>query len=262
MCELGRIDILHEVSILSQYLPQPCTGHLQQVINIFHYATKKYNRSWIVLDPTRLDIYWIPTKPGEVHPEIRAKAMKDIYTDAQESLPHNMPEPRGKEVDTMVFVDADHAGNRVTLQSHTGVIIFVSMAAVIWYSKKQNTVETLTFGSEFIALRIAVELTETLRYKLRMFGVPISGPARILCDYKSVVDSSLYPESRLKKKHCSIAYHRIREAGVAAGTILIYFGRSATNLADLLLTKPLVVAKREPLVQAIMSLLMQCDYTY
>ena len=86
MCELGRIDILHEVSILSQYLPQPCTGHLQQVINIFHYATKKYNRSWIVLDPTRLDIYWIPTKPGEVHPEIRAKAMKDIYTDAQ--APH------------------------------------------------------------------------------------------------------------------------------------------------------------------------------
>ena len=97
-------------------------------------------------------------------------------------LTHNMPEPRGKEVDTMVFVDADHAGNRVTLRSHTGVIIFVSMAAVIWYSKKQNTVETLTFGSEFIALRIAVELTETLRYKLRMFGVPISGPAQILLE--------------------------------------------------------------------------------
>ena len=90
MCELGRIDILHEVSKLSQYLAQPRIGHLQQVINIFHYV-KKYNRLWIVLDPTRFDIDWTPMKPGEVHPEIRAKAMKDIYTDAQESIPHNMP---------------------------------------------------------------------------------------------------------------------------------------------------------------------------
>ena len=162
-----------------------------------------------------------------------------------------MPEPRGKEVDVSVFVDADHAGNRVTRRSHTGIIIFLNMAPVLWYSKRQNTVETSTFGSEFIALRVAVELTESIRYKLRMFGVPVPESARILCDNKSVVDSSMYPESRLKKKHCSIAYHRIREA-VAAGTILIYFERSESNLADLL-TKPLTARKRLPLVQALLS---------
>ena len=43
-CELGRIDILHEVSLLSQYLVQPRIGHLQQVINIFHYL-KYHDRS-------------------------------------------------------------------------------------------------------------------------------------------------------------------------------------------------------------------------
>lgn len=36
-CELGRLDILHEVSILSQYLAQPRIGHLQQAFNIFYY---------------------------------------------------------------------------------------------------------------------------------------------------------------------------------------------------------------------------------
>lgn len=127
----------------------------------------------------------------------------------------------------------------------------INMAPVLWYSRRQNTVETSTFGSEFVALRIATELIESLRYKLLMFGVPIEGSANVFCDNESVVKSSGVPESRLKKKHCSIAYHRVREA-IAAGTLLVYYERSESNLADLL-TKILTANKREPLVQALLS---------
>ena len=84
-----------------------------------------------------------------------------------------------------------------------------------------------------------------------MFGVPLSGPARVLCDNESVVKSSMYVESTLKKKHCSIAYHRVREA-VAAGKILIYYESTSSNLADLL-TKPLPHHKRRDLIQAILT---------
>ncbi len=90
----------------------------------------------------------------------------------------------------------------------------------MWYSKRQNTVETSTFGSEYIATRIAVELIEGLRYKLRMLGIPIEGPANVYCDNNSVVINSSKPESVLKKKHNSIAYHCVQEA-VAANTIRI-----------------------------------------
>merc|ERR1712127_794245 len=100
------------------------------------------------------------------------------------------------------------------------------------------------------ALRIATELIESLLYKLRMFGVPISGPAGVNCDNESVVKSTSIPESRLKKKYNSIAYHRIREA-VAAGTILIYYEASESNLADLL-TKVLLANKQEPLIQGLL----------
>jgi hypothetical protein len=31
-------------------------------------------------------------------------------------------------------------------------------------------------------MKNAVELSEALRYKLRMFGVPIKGPTNIFCD--------------------------------------------------------------------------------
>ena len=177
--------------------------------------------------------------------------MRDLYPDAVETLPRDMPEPLGKEVDINVFVDADHSGNRITRRSHTGIIIMVNMAPVVWYSKRQNTVETSTFGSEIVALRIAIELIDSLRYKLRMFGVPISGPARVFCDNESVVKTTTIPESRIKKKHSSIAYHRIRES-VAAGAVLIYYESSETNLADLL-TKPLSANKREPLVQGLFT---------
>ena len=248
-CELGRIDILHETSILSQYLAAPRIGHLTQTLNIFYYL-KHHDRSWMVLDPTRFEVDWSP-RNGEESPQVRAKAMKDIYPDACDELPHNMPVPRGNPVDINVFVDADHAGNRVTRRSHTGIIIYCNLAPILWYSKKQNTIETSTFGSEYIALRIATELVDGLRYKLRMFGIPLEGPARVFCDNEGVVKSSSFPESALKKKHCSIAYNKVRES-VAAGKLLMFYESTNSNLADLL-TKVLSHTKRQGLVQAILS---------
>jgi hypothetical protein len=86
-------------------------------------------------------------------------------------------------------------------------------------------------------MRIVVELVESLRYKLRMFGMPIEGPTNVFCDNEAVTKNSIFPESTLKKKHNSIAYHRTREA-VAAGTIRVTKEDGKTNLADVL-TKPL-----------------------
>ncbi len=131
------------------------------------------------------------------------------------------------------FVDADHAGDRVTRRLQTGILIFCNGAPITWYSKKQNTVETSTFGSEFVAMKRAVELIEALWYKLRMFGIPIAGPANVYCDNDSVVNNTRRPESTLKKKHNAIAYHRVREA-VATGAIWIAWEDGKTNLADIL----------------------------
>ena len=73
-------------------------------------------------------------------------------------------------------------------------------------------VETSTFGSEFVAMHITVELIESLQYKLRMFGKPIDRPTNVYCDNEVVIKNAIYPESTLKKKHNSIAYHQVREA--------------------------------------------------
>jgi hypothetical protein len=114
----------------------------------------------------------------------------------------------------------------------------LNRAPIIWYSKRQNTVETLTFGSEFIALKTAVEVIEGLRYRVRMMGIELDGATNVFCDNSSIVTNSTKPESTLvKRKHTSIAYHRVRE-GQAAGVIRIAFEDGKANLADIL-TKPL-----------------------
>ena len=124
------------------------------------------------------------------------------------------------------------------------------MAPISWHSKRQNTIESSTFGSEFVALRIATELIISLRYKLRMFGIPIDGHSNVFCDNEAVYKNVSHSDSLLKKKHNSICYHKVREA-VAAGILLVYKENSETNLADIL-TKALNAIKRKFLRSKIM----------
>ena len=130
-------------------------------------------------------------------------------------------------------MDADHAGNKVTRRSRTGVLIFLMSAPIIWYTKAQNGIETASFGSEFNALKTGVELIKGLRYKLRMMGIPINGPTHVRVDNMSVVNNTTLPESQLKKKSNSICYHFVRES-VAAKVIRIAYEGSKSNLADCL----------------------------
>ena len=111
-----------------------------------------------------------------------------------------------------LFCDAAHATCLITRRSTTGIIIFLSGMPILWYSKRQNTLESSTFGSKFVALRIAVEMNDALRIKLRMLGIPLEGPTNGFCDSESVVKNATIPKSRLSKKHNAIAYHKVRES--------------------------------------------------
>ena len=161
-----------------------------------------------------------------------------------------MPEPLGHPVHIYVFVDANHAGNLVTRRSHTGVLLYVQISPIVWLSQRQITVETSTFGSEFVALRIARDLTISMRYKLRMFGIPLEGPAQVFCDNQGVVKNTSIPESVLSKKHNAINYHAVREAA-AAGVLQVIKEDTLTNLADLF-TKVLPAEGRKEFIGSIL----------
>lgn len=240
ICELGRIDILIDVAMLSRFLAAPREGHLEQVFHIFAYL-KKHGRSAIVFDDTLPEID---------ENRFQKCDWEEFYPGAREVTPPNAPELRGNTMKMSCFVDADHAGCRVTRRSHTGILLFLNRAPIMWYSKRQNTVETSTFGSEFIALKTAIEMIEGLRYKLRMMGIEVDGSTDVFCDNESVVKNSTRPESALKKKHNAISYHRVREAQ-AAGIVRIAHEDGDTNLADLL-TKCLAAPRLKELISHVL----------
>jgi hypothetical protein len=220
--ELGRLDIAVPVTMLSCYLMSSRKGHLQQTFRIFAYL-KQFNRPMLIFDDSE------PHFPSS---DFYTCDWGTHYPEASEILPPDAPEPLGRSV-TTCYVDADHAGCQATRRSHTGVLIYVNCASITWYSKHQNTVEASAFSSEYIALKRAIELIEGIRYKLRMFGIPLDDLTLVFCDNQAVVLNSTQTETTLKCKHVSITYHRCREAQ-AAGHIWIGFINSTDNLADIL----------------------------
>jgi len=200
--ELGRVDIITEVSLLASAMAMPREGHLDAVFHVFAYLKNKHNAR-LVLDPTYPEIDY------SNFPEHDWTSM---YGDVKKAVPLNAPEPRGKEVDTRLFVDADLAGDARVRRSRTGFFIFVNSALVMWLSKRQATIETSVFGSEFVAMKQGVEAIRGLRYKLRMMGVPLTGPSFVYGDNMSVIHNTQRPDSTLKKKSNQICYHFVRES--------------------------------------------------
>ena len=222
---------------MSSHLAFPREGHLDQVYHIFGYLKNR----------KKLRLLFDCGDPKISEGRFKKYDWQDFYRDAKEAIPPNMPEARGRNVSSSCFVDADLAGDKSMRRSQTGILIFVNKAPIHWHSKQQPSVETSTFGAEFCAMKTAVEMIEALRYKLRMFGVPLDGPASIFCDNEAVYKNTSIPESVLSKKHHSIAYHRSREA-VAAQTVRIAKEGTNTNLADLF-TKLMTGNKRDDLLE-------------
>ena len=83
------------------------------------------------MDPQRYEIDWV-LMDDEPSPEVRAAEIRKIYIDSKEQIPHDSPEALGRGVDVNVFVNhANHAGNKVTRRSHSGIIIYCNCSPII-----------------------------------------------------------------------------------------------------------------------------------
>ena len=131
------------------------------------------------------------------------------------------------------YVDANLYHNALTGRSVTGILHMVNATPVEWYSKKQATVETATYRSEFVAARTCIEQIIDLRNTLRYLGVPINKHSYMFGDNESIVNSASVPHAKLHKRHTALSFHRVCEAIAAQYVVFNYLPR-ADNLADIL----------------------------
>jgi len=242
----GRIDITYATSSLSRFSTCPREGHWALAKRILGYL-KKFPKKGLVINPA-------PPKTSN-DTDTQKDTYEDFghqYKDFEEELDPGFPEPSIPELDINVFCDSDHAHDLVTGRSITGIIAFVGSTPIYWKSTRQTSVQVSTFGSEFTALRKAVEVAITIRYHLRSMGVNIEKPTTIHVDNKSVVINSANPASSLNKKALALSYHFVRQYQ-AGSVISVQHIRSEDNYADCM-TKPLNTTLFRNLVNEFMTM--------
>jgi hypothetical protein len=124
---------------------------------------------------------------------------KSVYGNVSEMLPSNAPRPLGKYVTLTHYFNANLYHDIITGRSVTGILHLFNKTPGDWYNKKQATVETATYGSEFIAARTCVDQVVDLWTTLCYLGVPIRETSYIFGDNKTVVDSSTIPHANQSK---------------------------------------------------------------
>jgi hypothetical protein len=167
---------------MGRFRSAPKVGHLKRLIHICGYL-KKYPNGAIrfrteIPDYSHLD-------------HITYDWAYSVYGgNSKEEVPSNMPVPRGKPVRTSTFEDANLMQDLTTGRPVTGILHLVNSTLADWFCKLQGSVETATYGSEFVAARLSTEQIMDVRYTLRSIGAPLDGKAYMFGDNASVITSS------------------------------------------------------------------------
>ena len=106
--------------------------------------------------------------------------------------------------------------------------------------------KTSTFGADISVMSKAVRIVQSIRCKLRSFGVEMANQANVYCNNETVLKNISKPESVLMKKKHDVAYH-FRYQAVAHGMIRVVKESSETNLADSFTTK-MIHKKRDKML--------------
>ena len=96
-----------------------------------------------------------------------------VYGNVREEQPKDCPEALGKHVITTHYVDANLFHDILTGRPLTCILHLINKTPIDWFSMKQATVETATYGSKFVAARTCIEQIIEMRMTLRYSGVPV-----------------------------------------------------------------------------------------
>jgi hypothetical protein len=216
----GAMGVMKDIVFDKSHSPNYGDFPLHVLVEFLQYR----HNSQMVFNPTYPDIDMTQFKEVD---------WKPFYGDVEEAMPNNAPAPYDKDVDLRLYMKADqHAGDKLMRWSRTGFFIFLNSAPIEWYSKRQPTIESSVFGFKFVALKIRMERSRGLCYKIRMMGIPLNLPTFTFGVNMSMIFNTSHPESMLRKESNSICYHAVHKS-VTMGKMITAHEPSITNPADI-----------------------------
>ena len=158
---------------MSRFRVAPRKGHLNRLKRMYGYL-KKFSTAAIRV---RTDEPNLTSLPGQDFDWCHT-----VYGNVRELVPTDAPKPLGQPVVMVTYTDANLYHDMLTGRSVTGILHLCNQTIIDWHSKRQATVETATFGSEFTAARISVDQIIDFRTTLRYLGVPVCNKSYMFGD--------------------------------------------------------------------------------
>nr|GEV48564.1 hypothetical protein [Tanacetum cinerariifolium] len=140
--------------------------------------------------------------------------------------------PNWSGIETVVYVDSDHARDYVDRKSTSSICTFVGCCLTSWFSKKQTALAISTTEAEYVSVGKACQEALGMKqalidYDVRLDNVPI------MCDNKDAIDLSKNPVQHSRTKHIEICHHFLCD-NVQKGHISIKKVPSIDNITDIL----------------------------
>jgi hypothetical protein len=220
---IGHFDIAVHVMLMSSFRTSLQRGYLDQAKCMVGYLSKfRLAKIWVLIDePDYSDVE-----------RIEYDWTKSVYGDVSEIIPKDTPPPLGGFVTLTHYQDANLYHDIITGCSITGILHFMNKMPIDWYLKKQATIKTATYGSEFISAWTCIDQIVDLHLTPRYLGIPIRDVSYMFVDNKTIVDSSTQPHARLHKQHNALSFHCVREA-IASKYVLMMHLSGKTSWANI-----------------------------
>ncbi|MFS7989993.1 putative RNA-directed DNA polymerase [Helianthus anomalus] len=204
-----RPDISFVVSVLSQFMATPYTGHWDAALRVLRY---------------------LKSTPG----------LGILYSDQGHCRVGAFTEDGDGRISG--FSDADWAGCPISRRSTTGYCVFVGGNLVSWKSKKQHTVSRSSAESEYRAMADVTSEMIWVRRLLKELGVISEDLMRLYCDNQSAIHIAKNQVFHERTKHIEVDCHLIRDRIVGTQkdppSIQPIHVKTEFQLADIF-TKPL-----------------------
>ncbi|GKD58287.1 hypothetical protein Tco_1295796 [Tanacetum coccineum] len=169
------------------------------------------------------------------------EAVKRIFRYIRGTTHLGLLYPKGTRIETIVYVDSDHAGDYVNHKSTSGVCTFMGCCLTSWFAKKQTARAISTTEAEYVFAGKACQQALWMKQALIDYDIRLDD-VLITWDNKGAIDLSKNPVQHSRTKHIEIRHHFLRD-NVQKGNISIEKDASEDNIADIF-NKPL---KREVL---------------